>query len=125
MARVCPAKRVIVEECWCARHKTQDPEENERRRLIGEAPFEWRGGEALHVFLGNKATGELISLCNLRHAVPEDELRKIRHVPTVQCDQCRRTLRSRTPNIRLARWFQERRKQRADALLRKTNPGVR
>ena len=78
------------------------------RRRVGTARFEFRGGEALHVFFRSKV-GELVSLCNLKHAEDDGAVRKIRDRvpdPTKRCDQCIRTLRSHHPNPRLARYLQ-------------------
>jgi hypothetical protein len=112
----CPKTKAAEAECWCPDHGSDDPEENERRQLIGEATFEFWGGEALHVFIRSKVTGGLASLCNLRQAIaPEERLKFLQryHAPTLRCDQCNRTLRSRTPNARLTRYFQEQRFRRA------------
>jgi primosomal protein N' len=110
-------------ECWCESHRSGDAAEDDRRRFIGEAKFEFRGGEALHVFIRSKVTGEMASLCNLRKAVKRSALVKLvrkGHAPTLRCEQCWRTLRSRTPNARLARYFQE---QRARSLELSRTPG--
>ena len=108
MATTCRRTGVEAGECWCEAHGS-DPEENARRRAIGEAVYEFRGGNALHVFLRAK-TGNLVSLCNLRDALPEREVEKVvakGGASHIRCEQCGRTLRSRTPNVRLKRYFAE------------------
>lgn len=94
-------------------HRSKDSDENERRQIIATAAFEWRGGEALHVFVSSKEGG-LVSLCNLRRALPDEEMRRIRargspKEPTENCVQCGRTLRSTVPNARMRRYLVGRR----------------
>ena len=107
MARVCPKTKVLPTDCWCKLHKVKDADENERRRIVGTAVFEWKGGESKHVFVASKEGGE-VSLCNLCRATPSEELRKMRSEPR-DCVQCHRTLVSRAPNARMRRYFQGRR----------------
>ena len=112
MARVCPKYMAPPGDCWCPAHRSPDRDENERRRIIGTAAYEWKGGEALHVFVDSKEGGE-VSLCNLRRALPADEVarqlaRKKVH-PSEQCVQCGRTLASRVPNARMRRYLLGRR----------------
>ncbi len=108
MARVCGKTRSLPGLCWCTKHGAEDPAENARRRLVGEAAWEWKGGEALHVFTFSKMVDGLVSLCNLRHAQQDPQGR----VPTKRCEQCLRTLLSQTPNIRMTRYLQERSSKR-------------
>jgi hypothetical protein len=105
--RVCPKTKVAPAECWCPQH-CSDVEIARQRRVVGEARFEFKGGEALHVFLRSKLVDEEMSLCNLRYALPPAEVKRLAakgHVPTGRCEQCVRTLSSRTPNARLKRYL--------------------
>lgn len=93
-------------ECWCQNH-CQDEGEARHRRIVATAAWEFRGGEALHVFVLSKE-GTTVSLCNLRQAVSAEEVARIRSKlpdPTKRCDQCCRTLRSRVPNARMRRYL--------------------
>jgi len=113
MARVCPKTKAVPDECWCGQH-CEDTLERARRKVVGTAVWEWRGGEALHVYVTSKVEpGRFVSLCNLRQAVPEDEEARARarrsfREPEERCLQCQRTLGSRTPNTRMRRYFLER-----------------
>ena len=114
----CRLTGVDEAECWCERHRSGDEDEDERRQFVGGAVFQFRGGEALHVFMWSRFDDGLSSICNLREAVKRSELVKLARrgrIPTIRCEQCMRTLRSRTPNARLVRFFQEQR-MRAAAL---------
>ena len=107
MARQCPRTHVISAECWCSEH-CDDPVEATHRKIVGEAKFEFRGGEALHVFVKSKE-GSPVSLCNLqKHTVAPVEAERLRAkltAPPRRCDQCCRTLRSSHPNARMRRYL--------------------
>ena len=107
MARRCSVTHALPAECWCTNH-CADPVEAGYRRLVGSARFEFRGGEALHVFVESKE-GQPVSLCNLqRHTVAPAEAERLRAklaAPPRRCEQCCRTLRSSHSNARMRRYL--------------------
>lgn len=82
--------------------------------MVSRAAWEWKGGEALHVYVSPKhEVGAHVSLCNLRHAIPAEEearsrARRTFREPMERCLQCQRTLASRAPNARMRRYLAER-----------------
>ena len=108
MARRCSKTNLVPEECWCDAC-CDDPELKRQRKIVAEAKFEFRGGEALHVFVSSKVGPNDVSLCNLREAVTAEELKRLRKRgqpdPKNHCDQCIRTLKSRVPNARMRRYL--------------------
>lgn len=112
MARVCPRTRVLPEQCWCPHH-CQELVERARRKVVRDALWEWKGGDALHVYVSSKVDpGSRVSLCNLRQAISAeaeraDRSRRSFAEPTARCLQCQRTLGSHSPNARMRRYLLE------------------
>lgn len=108
MGRTCGRTGEPPASCWCQSHGCEGAE-RDRRVVLGRAEFTFQGGEALHVFSTAKTGGE-VSICNLRKAVTPQELQKMiakGQTPSMKCEQCKRTLRSKTPNARLKRYVQD------------------